>query len=104
MFSEKQREFLNNADRRWNIKTGATRSGKTYLDYYVIPKRIRRVAKEEGLVVILGNTKGTLQRNVIEPLQKIWGTELITDIKSDKHNKVALFTTFRISLRFPGQL
>lgn len=44
MFSEKQQEFLNNADRRWNIKTGATRSGKTYLDYYVIPKRIRSVA------------------------------------------------------------
>lgn len=83
MFSLKQQEFLNNANRRWNIKTGATRSGKTYLDYYVIPKRIRRVAKEEGLTVILGNTKGTLQRNVIEPLQKIWGTELVSDIKSD---------------------
>ena len=83
MFSQKQREFLDNANRRWNIKTGATRSGKTYLDYYVIPLRIRKVANEEGLVVILGNTKGTLQRNVIEPLQKIWGTELVSDIKSD---------------------
>ena len=83
MFSAKQKEFLNNANRRWNIKYGATRSGKTYLDYYVVPKRIRNVTKEEGLVVILGNTKGTLQRNVIEPLQKIWGTELVSDIKSD---------------------
>jgi len=83
MFSPKQQEFLDNANRRWNIKTGATRSGKTYLDYFVIPKRIRGVADKEGLVVILGNTKGTLQRNVIEPLQKIWGTELVTDIKSD---------------------
>lgn len=89
MFSEKQQEFLNNANRRWNVKTGATRSGKTYLDYYVIPKRIRKVAKEEGLVVILGNTKGTLQRNVIEPLQKIWGTKLVSDIKSD--NTAVLF-------------
>lgn len=44
MFSDKQQEFLNNANRRWNVKYGATRSGKTYLDYYVIPKRIRRVA------------------------------------------------------------
>ena len=83
MFSIKQREFLDNADRRWNIKYGATRSGKTYLDYYVIPKRIRNVANEQGLIVILGNTKGTLQRNVIEPLQDIWGTELVSDIKSD---------------------
>ena len=32
-FSEKQREYLDNADRRWNFKTGATRSGKTYLDF-----------------------------------------------------------------------
>lgn len=83
MFSQKQREFLDNANRRWNIKYGATRSGKTYLDYYVIPKRIRNVADKSGLNVILGNTKGTLQRNVIEPLQDIWGNELVSDIKSD---------------------
>ena len=83
MLSVKQREFLDNANRRWNIKYGATRSGKTYLDYYVIPKRIRNVTGKQGLIVILGNTKGTLQRNVIEPLQNIWGTELVSDIKSD---------------------
>ncbi len=83
MLSVKQREFLDNADRRWNVKYGATRSGKTYLDYYVIPKRIRNVTNEQGLIVILGNTKGTLQRNVIEPLQDIWGTELVSEIKSD---------------------
>lgn len=83
MFSSKQREFLDNANRRWNMKYGATRSGKTYLDYYVIPKRIRRVKGNPGLVIVLGNTKGTLQRNVIEPLQNIWGTRLVSDIKSD---------------------
>ena len=83
MFSTKQREFLDNANRRWNVKYGATRSGKTYLDYYVIPKRIRNVKGKSGLIVILGNTKGTLQRNVIEPLQDIWGTKLVSDIKSD---------------------
>ena len=83
MFSEKQREFLDNANRRWNIKYGATRSGKTYLDYYVIPKRIRNGIGKPGITVILGNTKGTLQRNVIEPLQDIWGTELVSEIKAD---------------------
>lgn len=88
-FSTKQKEFLNNADRRWNIKYGATRSGKTYLDYYVIPKRIRALNGKPGLNVILGNTKGTLQRNVIEPLQDIWGTKLVSDIKSD--NTAMLF-------------
>lgn len=88
-FTKKQREFLENANRRWNIKEGATRSGKTYLDYYVIPKRIRRVAGLPGLVVILGNTKGTLTRNIIEPLQQMYGTALVSGIRSD--NTAMLF-------------
>ena len=52
-FTQKQREFLDNANHRWNIKQGATRSGKTYLDYFVSPKRIRQVAGKDGLVVLL---------------------------------------------------
>lgn len=87
--SSKQKEFWNSANSRWNVKSGATRSGKTYLDYYVIPRRIRAVAGKEGLVVILGNTKGTLQRNIIEPLQKIFTPALVTDIRSD--NTAMLF-------------
>lgn len=82
-FSPKQKEYFENATHRWNFKSGATRSGKTYMDYYVIPKRIRRVKGKEGLVVILGNTKGSLQRNIILPLQQKWGTALVSDIKSD---------------------
>lgn len=88
-FTAKQREYLDKANHRWNIKEGATRSGKTYLDYFVIPKRIRRVAGLPGLVVILGNTKGTLQRNIIEPLQTMYGRSLVGDIKSD--NTAMLF-------------
>lgn len=81
--TDKQKEFWNNCNRRWNIKCGATRSGKTFLDYYLIPKRIRAVSGKDGLYVILGNTKSTLQRNIIEPLQNIWGVELVSDIKVD---------------------
>lgn len=88
-FSVKQKEYFLKATHRWNIKTGATRSGKTYMDYFVIPKRIRAVRGKEGLIVILGHTKGTLQRNIIEPLQAIWGTALVSDIKSD--NTAVLF-------------
>ena len=88
-FTKKQRDFLDNANHRWNIKEGATRSGKTYLDYYVIPMRIRRVAGLPGLVVILGNTKGTLTRNIIEPLQQMYGTALVSGIRSD--NTAMLF-------------
>lgn len=82
-FTVKQREFLDNANHRWNIKQGATRSGKTYLDYFVIPLRIRRVRDKPGLYVMLGNTKGTLQRNIIEPLQDIYGEDLVTSINSN---------------------
>ena len=80
-FSEKQKEFFKNANCRWNVKEGATRSGKTYMDLYLIPKRIRAVAGLPGRIFILGNTKGTLQRNIIEPLQEIWGDKLVSSIR-----------------------
>jgi PBSX family phage terminase large subunit len=53
------------------------------MDYYVIPKRIRSRVNEPGLAVILGVWKGTLQRNIITPLQQIWGSKLVGDINSE---------------------
>ena len=85
--SDKQKEFWNNCNSRWNIKTGATRSGKTYLDYFIIPKRIR-ACKGDGLIVLLGNTQGTIERNVLEPMRSIWGS-LVGTISSN--NKAKLF-------------
>ncbi|MDO4864038.1 MAG: terminase family protein [Ruminococcus sp.] len=83
MFSAKQLEYFSKAVHRWNVKTGAARSGKTYMDYFVIPKRIRAVRGLDGLNVMLGHTQGTLQRNIIYPLQNIWGTSLVSNINSD---------------------
>lgn len=88
-FSPMQKDYFRNANRRWNVKTGATRSGKTYMDYFLLPMRIRSMSGREGLTVLLGNTKGTLQRNIIEPLQSIWGGTLVSDIRSD--NTAVLF-------------
>jgi len=73
---------------RWNISYGATRSGKTYLDYYKIPQRVRN-ASDEGLIILLGNTKGTLERNILDPLRQIWTDKLVGYIGSN--NKVKLF-------------
>ena len=87
-FSTKQKEYLKNANRRWNIKSGATRSGKTYLDYYIIPKRIR-ATRGEGLIVLLGNTRGTLERNILEPMRNLWTERLVGKISSN--NTVMLF-------------
>lgn len=86
--TDKQKEYWNNANERYNIKSGATRSGKTFLDYYLIPKRVME-ATGDGLIVILGHTKGTIQRNIIEPMQKIYGVEYVSDISSD--NTLTLF-------------
>ena len=89
MLSSKQQAFLRNCSHRWNIKTGATRSGKTYLDLFaVIPKRIM-ACRGEGLIVLLGNTKGTLQRNIIDPMRDLWGPYLVGDVRSD--NTMQLF-------------
>ena len=89
MLSSKQREYLANCRHRWNVKTGATRSGKTWLDLLVtIPKRLL-ACRGEGLIVLLGNTKGTLERNILDPMRELWGPDLVGTIGSN--NTVQLF-------------
>ncbi len=85
----KQKEFWKNANKRWNIKEGATRSGKTWLDYYIIPYRIRAIKGKSGIVLLLGNTQSTLERNVLEPMRNIYGSTLVGNVNSQ--NKVRLF-------------
>nr|DAU01823.1 MAG TPA: large terminase [Caudoviricetes sp.] len=88
-WTEKQLEYNLHCNRRWNIKTGATGSGKSFLDYtLIIPKRICAL-KGEGLAVFLGNTRGTLERNILSPMRDRYGTELVGNIRSD--NTVKLF-------------
>lgn len=82
--SSKQAEYIRNATHRWNFKIGATQCGKTYIDtLFLIPERIRERIGLKGLVFIVGVSKGTIQRNVIEPLQEIWGDKLVSDIGSN---------------------
>lgn len=86
--TEKQVEYLQNCSHRWNVKTGATGSGKSFLDFTVtIPKRFV-AARGEGLLVLLGNTRGTLERNILEPMRQWWPGQ-IGIIRSD--NTVELF-------------
>lgn len=84
LLSQKQLEFARYANHRWNFKGGATRSGKTYLDFkWIIPLRIRERAGKDGLAVILGVTKSTIERNVLEPMRNIYGDKLVGTISSD---------------------
>ena len=82
-FSKKQQEYFDNACKRWNIKVGATRSGKTYADYYVIPKRIRKRIGKDGLTVILGVSQATIERNILEPMREIWGEAFVGRVSSN---------------------
>lgn len=87
--TEKQTEYLMSCDHRWNVKIGATGSGKSFVDYAVlIPKRIL-AARGEGLLVLMGNTRGTLERNILEPMRDIWTSDLVGEIRSD--NTVSIF-------------
>lgn len=89
LLSPKQTEFCQKGHCRWNFKGGATRSGKTYLDFrWIIPIRIRERIGKDGLTVILGVTKSTIERNVLEPMRNLYG-DLVGTISSD--NTVWLF-------------
>lgn len=88
--SRKQSEFIRKAHCRWNFKGGATRSGKTYLDCrWVIPMRIRERAGRDGIVVVLGVTKATIERNILGPMRSIYGPDWVGEISGD--NTVWLF-------------
>lgn len=87
--SNKQIEYLQSCNHRWNIKVGATGSGKSWLDYaVVIPKRLLAL-RGQGAAVLLGNTQGTLSRNILDPMREIWGPQLVGTISSD--NTAQLF-------------
>lgn len=81
--SSKQNEYILNATHRWNIKSGAVRSGKSFVDTaYMIPARVRERTGESGLNVILGVSRETVERNVLQPMREIYTDKLIGIINS----------------------
>lgn len=84
ILSPKQKEYIQNAHHRYNIKVGARRCGKTYLDnLYIIPKRIMERKGLDGLYCIFGVSKGTIERNVLQPLRQIYGKDMVGTINSN---------------------
>lgn len=81
--SRKQNEYIVQAVHRWNIKSGAVRSGKSFVDTaFVIPFRIRERAGKPGLNVILGVSKESIERNVLQPMREIYTDKLIGTINN----------------------
>lgn len=81
--SPKQNEYIRNANHRWNFKIGAVRSGKTFVDMaYIIPHRLRSRHGMAGLNVILGVSKETIERNVLQPMREIYTSDLVGTINN----------------------
>ena len=71
--SKMQNTFIREAHHRYNFKVGAVRSGKSFVDLaYMIPSRITEVSGQRGLNVILGVSRDTIERNVLQPMREIY--------------------------------
>ena len=81
--SKMQNEYIVNATHRWNIKSGAVRSGKSFVDTaFIIPFRIRERAGKPGLNVILGVSKESIERNVLQPMREVYTDKLVGNINN----------------------
>lgn len=81
--SRKQNEYIVNATHRWNFKSGAVRSGKSFVDTaFVILFRIRERVGKPGLIAILGVSKESIERNVLQPMREIYTDKLIGHINN----------------------
>ena len=79
----KQNEYIRKSNARWNIKSGAVRSGKSFCDIaYVILARLRAVKDEAGLNAIIGVSKETVERNVLQPMREIYTSDVVGTINS----------------------
>ena len=79
--TDKQKEYIQNSNRRWNVKVGGTGTGKTWIDYhYTIPKRTKELRGKEGIYLLVGVTTSTIERNVLQPMREIYGEELVGNI------------------------
>lgn len=82
-FSKKQNEFIIKSKHRYNFKIGAVRSGKSYIDIaYTVPSRLRAVKDKDGLNFIIGVSKETIERNVLQPMREIYTDAIVGTINS----------------------
>ena len=66
------------------VRLGAVRSGKSFVDTaYVIPSRILERKGKPGLAVILGVSKATIERNVLQPMREIYGFKRVGTINNE---------------------
>lgn len=85
----KQAEYIRNANHRWNVACGAVRSGKSYCQIsYCIPARIMERKNKRGLRLILGVTRDSIERNVLQPMRDLYGDGIATTINSQNTSRI----------------
>lgn len=82
IYSAKQKEVIRKANARWNILTGAVRSGKSFIANDLLLKRLQELP--DGRRAIIGKTETTIMRNILDPLQDRYGQKYISDIEGKK--------------------
>lgn len=81
--TEKQAEYVREAHHRWNIASGAVRSGKSHLAVrHTIPDRVLAGRGLKGINLIVGVSRESIERNVLTPMRDIWGDRMVGDINS----------------------
>lgn len=78
ILSPKQQTEWRESDARWNVACGAASSGKTYCEYYKLPKRMLRLPP--GNCLLIGKTERTYQRNILDPMRDMYGEEMISRV------------------------
>ena len=81
MLSCKQAKVIREANARWNILSGAVRSGKTYGSFFLLPFRIAE--QGEGNFLLIGKTERTLKRNIIDPLRELYTPQCVSQVYGD---------------------
>ncbi len=80
--SKKQNEYIVNATHRWNIKSGQFVPESLMWIQLCGSIPYSREDWQAGLNVILGVSKESIERNVLQPMREIYTEELIGQINN----------------------
>ena len=75
-YGDKQKFYLTNANSRWNIAIGATRSGKSHIQLHIIPRRIRE--NIPGIYLLIAKTLGNIESNILAPMRLMYGDRYVS--------------------------
>ena len=85
-YSQQALDFMAKRPKRLNILHGSVRSGKTTNTLLLAPRRILQAPK--GDIIITGKTERTAYRNVIKPLQTIYGQKRVRYVKGSAEGRL----------------